>query len=84
MTQDVNNEKHADLNIEPIILFNKEKSSLQALPKQSVIDAYISNRKKQKVTSESLVRFRGKGFSVEPQYINCYVELEQQQGNLII
>ena len=43
LTQDVNKEKHADLNIEPIILFNKEKSSLLSLPKQNIMNEYLEN-----------------------------------------
>lgn len=80
----MNNEKHADLNIEPIILFNKEKTSLKPLPKQCIMDEYLNNKKKQKVTSESLIRFKGKAFSVEPQYINCYVDVEEQNNTLYI
>lgn len=84
LTQDVNKEKHSDLNIEPIILFNKEKSSLLPLPKQRVMNEYLNNNKKQKVTSESLIRFKGKAFSVDPQYINCYVDVEEQEEKLYI
>ncbi len=80
----MNNEKHSDLNIEPIILFNKEKSSLLPLPKQRVMNEYLNTNKKQKVTSESLIRFKGKAFSVEPQYINCYVDIEEQNNKLYI
>lgn len=80
----MNNEKHADLNIEPIILFNKEKTSLQPLPKQSIMNEYLNNKEKKKVTSESLIRFKGKAFSVEPQYIHCYVDVEEQNNTLYI
>ena len=38
LTKDVNNEKHTDLNVEPILLFNKEKSELLSLPKKSIIE----------------------------------------------
>lgn len=84
LTQDVNKEKHSDLNIEPIILFNKEKSTLLPLPKQNIMNAYLNSNKKQKVTSESLIRFKGKAFSVEPQYINCYVDIEENDNQLYI
>lgn len=84
LTKDVNNEKHADLNIEPIILFNKEKSSLQPLPNVSIMDSYTSNSKKIKVTSECLIRVNGKAYSVDPQYINCYVDIEEHENKLYI
>ena len=84
LTQDVNKEKHADLNIEPIILFNKEKSSLLSLPKQNIMNEYLENYKRIKVTSESLIRFRGKAYSVDPQYINCLVEVQEENNKLKI
>ena len=57
LTQDVNKEKHADLNIEPIILFNKEKSSLLPLPKQNIMNEYLENYKRIKVTSVNVKSF---------------------------
>lgn len=84
LTQDVNKEKHADLNIEPIILFNKEKSSLLPLPKQNIMNKYLENYKRIKVTSESLIRFSGKAYSVDPQYINCLVEVQEENNKLKI
>ena len=84
LTQEVNKEKHADLNIEPIILFNKEKSSLLPLPKQNIINGYLENYKSQKVTSEGLIRFKGKAYSVDPQYINCLVEVHEENNKLKI
>ena len=84
LTQDENKEKHADLNIEPIILFNKEKSSLLPLPKQNIMNEYLENYKRIKVTSESLIRFSGKAYSVDPQYINCLVEVQEENNKLKI
>lgn len=84
LTQEINKEKHADLNIEPIILFNKEKSSLLPLPKQKIMKEYLENYKRIKVTSESLIRFKGKAYSVDPQYINCFVEIQEENNKLKI
>lgn len=84
LTQDVNKEKHAELNVEPIILFNKEKSSLLPLPKQNVMNEYLENYKRIKVTTESLIRFRGKAYSVDPQYINCFVEVQEENNKIKI
>ena len=84
LTQDVNKEKHADLNIEPIVLFNKEKSKLGQLPNKAILDKYLETKKKQKVTSESLIRFKGQAFSVDPKYINCTIELEEQNRKLYL
>lgn len=84
LTQEVNKQKHADLNIEPIVLFGKEKNELQRLPESSIIEQYLNRYKKIKVTSESLIRFRGKAYSVDPQYINCYVNVELQENKILI
>lgn len=73
-----------DLNIEPIILFNKEKSSLLPLPKQSIMNGYLENYKREKVTSGSLIKFKGKEYSVDPQYINCNVEVQEEKNKLNI
>ena len=84
LTKAVNNEKHADLNIEPIVLFNKEKSELLPLPKNSIMEQYLENNKKIKVTNESLIRYKGKAFSVKPEYINCNVNVEECNNRLYI
>lgn len=84
LTQDVNKEKHADLNIEPILLFNKEKNELGELPNKTIIEKYLKTRKKQKVTAESLIRFKGQAFSVDPKYINCTIEIEKQGNKLYL
>ena len=84
LTKAVNNEKHADLNIEPIILFNKEKTKLLPLPKNKIMEQYLENNKKVKVTNESLIRYKGKAFSVKPEYINCNVNVEEHKNRLYI
>lgn len=66
------------------MLFNKEKSKLKSLPNKIIIDKYFETRKKQKVTSESLIRFKGQAFSVDPQYINCTIELEEKNNILYL
>lgn len=65
-------------------MFNKEKSSLLELPKQNVMNKYLENYKRIKVTTESLIRFRGKAYSVDPQYINCFVEVQEEDNKIKI
>lgn len=66
------------------MLFNEEKGSLKKLPKKEVMDKYLNVQKKLKVTNESLIRYKGKAFSVDPQYINCYVDIEEKDNKLYI
>lgn len=65
-------------------MFNKEKSTLLELPKQNVMNEYLENYKRIKVTTESLIRFRGKAYSVDPQYINCFVEVQEENNKIKI
>ena len=54
------------------------------LPKQNIINSYLNNYKKIKVTSDSLIKINGKSYSVDPQYINCFVEIQQEDNKLNI
>lgn len=65
-------------------MFGKEKNELQKLPEPSIIEQYLNGYKKIKVTSESLIRFRGKAYSVDPQYVNCYVNVEVQENKIFV
>lgn len=65
-------------------MFNKEKNSLLPLPKQNIINEYLEKYKRIKVTTESLIRFRGKAYSVDPQYINCFVEVQEEENKIKI
>lgn len=66
------------------MLFNKEKSKLKPLPTKIILNKYFETKKKQKVTSESLIRFKGQAFSVDPQYINCTIGLEEKNNILYL
>lgn len=48
------------------------------------MNEYLENYKRIKVTTESLIRFRGKAYSVDPQYINCIVEVKEENNKLEI
>lgn len=54
------------------------------MPKRDVMDIYLNVQKKLKVTNESLIRYKGKAFSVDPQYINCLVDIEDKNNKLYI
>lgn len=48
------------------------------------MNEYLENYKRIKVTTESLIRFRGKAYSVDPQYINCFVEVQEENNKIKI
>ena len=48
------------------------------------MNEYLNRYKKIKVTSESLIRFEGKAYSVDPEYINCLVDVQKENNQLKI
>lgn len=48
------------------------------------MNEYLENYKRIKVTTESLIRFRGKAYSVDPQYIKCFVEVQEENNKIKI
>lgn len=48
------------------------------------MEKYLDIRKKQKVTTESLIRFKGKAYSVDPDYINCEIEIEEKNNTIYL
>lgn len=48
------------------------------------MNKYLNTQKKLKVTNESLIRYKGKAFSVDPQYVNCLVHIEEKNNKLYI
>lgn len=48
------------------------------------MNEYLENYKRIKVTTESLIRMRGKAYSVDPQYINRFVEVQEENNKIKI
>lgn len=48
------------------------------------MNGYLENYKREKVTSGSLIKFKGKEYSVDPQYINCNVDVQEEKNKLNI
>ena len=66
------------------MLFEREKSKLLPLPANNIIEKYLESHQRVKVSNESLIRYKGKAFSVKPEYINCYVGIEEYNEKLYI
>ena len=71
-------------NIPPILLFEREKEYLSPLPNNHVMNSYLVNVEKSKVYSDSLIYYKGKRYSVNPKYINQYVQVKQIDNILYI
>lgn len=71
-------------NIPPVLLFEKEKEYLSPLPNNHVINSYLVNVEKSKVYTDSLIYYKGKRYSVNPKYINQFVQAKQVDNILYI
>lgn len=70
--------------VPPILLFQKEKEYLQPLPKNQVIESYMDHELRASVRKDSLVNYKGRKYSVPPEYIGKDVLLKQIQNELYI
>jgi hypothetical protein len=84
MRNQVNLEKNRTTMVEPILLFEKEKEYLRPLPCMRVLESYMENRLKIKVSEDFLIYFKGRRYSVPCKYINQYVVVEQIENKLHI
>lgn len=70
--------------VPPILLFQKEKEYLQPLPKNQVIESYMSHELRASVHKDSLVNYKGRKYSVPPRYIGKEVLLKRIENELYI
>ena len=80
----VNSTVNQTTNIPPILLFEKEKEYLSPLPNNYVMRSYLVDVEKSKVYPDSLIYYKGKRYSVNPKYINQYVQAKQIDNILYI
>lgn len=71
-------------NVPPILLYEKEKEYLSPLPNNKIILSYLEGLEKSKVYNDSLIYYKGKRYSVNPQYIGQYVQTKQIDNMLYI
>ena len=64
-----------ETGVPPLLLFQKEKEYLQPLPKDDVIESYLSHDRQTTVRSDSLVTYMNSKYSVSPEYIGKPVRL---------
>lgn len=71
-------------NVPPILLYEKEKEHLSPLPNNKIMLSYLDGLEKSKVYNDSLIYYKGKRYSVNPQYIGQYVQAKQIDNILYI
>jgi len=80
----VNSTVNQTTNVPPTFLFEKEKEFLLPLPRSVVMDSYLVNSRRVRVSEESLIYFRGSRYSVSPKYINKLVCVKETDGVLYV
>jgi transposase len=81
---DINNEKSQATNEIPFIRFLKEKEYLSPLPRLDILLSYFHHEKEYKVSKESMIRYKGKKYSVPTRYIGKCLTLSEINSELFI
>lgn len=70
--------------VPPNMLFQKEKEYLLPLPSEEIMSQYLNDTVTAKVSIESLFYYKGKRYSVSPQYINKVVSITENDSRLYV
>lgn len=73
-----------ETNVPPILLFQKEKEFLQSLPRDSIIESYLSHDRVSTVLGDSMITYKGNKYSVPPEYIGRPVRISVSGDRLMI
>lgn len=80
----VNSTINQTTNIQPILLYKKEKEYLSDLPSMQIMNSYLVDVEKSKVTNDSLIYYKGQRYSVSPKYIGQFVKAKQIDNMLYL
>ena len=84
ITNKVNTQINSTTNVKPILLYQKEKEYLSALPSNQIIDNYLNFNIPVKVSNTSLIYYKGSQYSVPPKYINKTLKVKVNNNKLYI
>lgn len=79
-----NNEVNETTGVPPIMLYQKEREYLNPLPQEKLMDEYKKDTISTKVSNSALIYYKGKRYSVSPDYINKTVYLIPTGNKLYI
>ena len=82
--EEVNNEVSQATNEIPFARFIKEKEYLNPLPPMDILLSYFHHEKEYKVSKESMIRYKGKKYSVPTRYIGKYLTVSENESELRI
>lgn len=73
-----------ETGVPPLLLFQKEKDYLRPLPKDTVMESYLSHTRQTTVRKDSLISYMNSKYSVPPEYIGKPVNLRLEHDFLLI
>ena len=74
---EINNEISQGTNMKPVERLQKETKYLMPLPKQEILNAYITSPKEYKVSKESMITYKGQKYSVPTHLIGKSVSVRE-------
>ena len=80
----INRQVNSTIGVAPIMLFNKEKEYLKPLPNPKIIEKYLINSIRVKVSNESLFYYKGKRYSVPSKFINSTLDVQEDNNKLYV
>lgn len=80
----VNRQVNSTIGVAPIMLFNKEKEYLQPLPNSKIMDQYLIDTMRVKISNESLFYYKGKKYSVPNKFINYTLDIQEDNNKLYV
>ena len=66
------------------MLFNKEKEYLKPLPNQKIMEQYLIDTVRVKISNESLFYYKGKKYSVTNKFINYTLDVQENNNKLYV
>ena len=81
---EINNEISQATNEVPLDRFKKEKEYLNPLPLMDILLSYFHHEKEYKVSNESMIKYKGKKYSVPTSYIGKYLTATEMNSELYI
>lgn len=84
LVRDINAEPNSSTLLPPSLLFQKEKEHLSPLPSRDVMAGYEGWSHSIVVPKTQFVAYRGSRYSVPPNLITSAVQIEEDEGRLLI
>ena len=81
---EINYETSQATNEVPFTRFEKEKEYLNPLPRMDILLSYFHHEKEYKVSNESMIKYKGKKYSVPTKYIGKYTIVSENNSEIYI